>query len=142
MANASVALIPTTTVTTATTITGDAYVFGNRTPEGVSFETIFAWGSGGTTAKTFIQTSLDGGLTWFDIANQAFTTAIASKVSAVSTAIAPGTQGVAATDGTLADNTVNNGVLGDRIRAKVITTGTYAGGTTIAVWASVRGTHR
>jgi len=53
--------------------------------------------------------------------------------------VVPGTQGVAATDGTLADNTANQGMIGDRIRAKLITTGTYAGGTTMAVWASLRG---
>ena len=45
-------------------------------------------------------------------------------------------------DGVLADNTAIQGVLGDRIRAKVISTGTYAGGTTIAVWVSLRGVQR
>lgn len=141
-ANPAINLLPATTITGATTVTGDVFVFGPRIPEGVSFESIFAWGSGGTTAKTYLQTSLDGGLTWFDIASQAFATAIASKVSAVSTAIAPGTQAFTPTDGSLTDNTVNNGVLGDRIRVKLVTTGTYAGGTTMAVWVALRGVKR
>jgi hypothetical protein len=46
---------------------------------------------------------------------------------------------VAATDGTSADNATVNGVLGDRVRVKYITTGTYSGATSIAVYAVAKG---
>lgn len=139
MANPSINLLPVATITTATTIVGPEYLFGPRAVESLAVEGIFVYGSGGTTAKVFVQTSLDGGATWFDVLNLAFLLATASKLGSVSTAVALGTQGAAAGDGALADNSANQGVLGDRVRVKVITTGTYAGGTTIAVWASLRG---
>jgi hypothetical protein len=142
MANTAIALLPTTTITTAATVTGDAYVLGPRDADGLIVESIFDYGSGGTTAKVFVQTSLDGGTTWIDIISHAFLLADLSKVSAVSTTIAPSSQAFAPSDGALADNTVVNGVLSDRIRVKLVTTGTYAGGTTIAVWASLRGVRR
>lgn len=142
MANTAIPLLPTTAITAAATVVGDAYVFGPRTPEGLVVESIFDYGSGGTTAKVFVQTSLDGGTTWFDVVSQAFATTDASKVSAVSTAIAPASQAFAPGDAALTDNTVVQGVLGDRIRAKLVTVGTYAGSTTIAVWASLRGAER
>ena len=36
-------------------------------------------------------------------------------------------------DGALADDLIQDGILGDMIRAKLTTTGTYAGGTTLNV---------
>jgi len=91
----------------------------------------FTYGSGGTSAKAWLQTSLDGGTSWIDIANFAFTTATATRVysldgTAVTTIYTP-------TDATLTDNTVKNGILGDKYRVKYTTTGTYAGSTTLAV---------
>lgn len=142
MANAAIALLPTTTITGAGTVTGDAYPFGNRVVEGFSVESIFVYGSGGTTAKVFVQTSFDGGTTWVDLASHAFALATASKVSAVTTGIAPASQAFAPTDGALTDNTIVQGVVGDRIRAKLITAGTYAGGTTVAVWVVLHGVRR
>lgn len=106
-------------------------------PTTVAVESIFVYGSGGTTAKVWVQTSLDNGATWFDIVSHAFTTASASKVSACSNRIAPASQGFTPGDGALADNTIIQGVFGELFRAKLTTTGTYAGGTTIAVWLTV-----
>lgn len=124
-------LLPTKTITTALTndLSGLGGASGVNIGPGAAylgFQGIFAWGSGGTTAKAWLQTSFDGGVTWFDIANMAFAVAILSKVGAVSSRIvaaAPATP----TDATLADNTINNGLLGDRVRVKLTTTGTYAG---------------
>jgi len=100
------------------------------------------YGSGGTTIKAWIQTSLDGGLTWFDVANMAFTTASASKIVGISayagTVLASSAVGVG-TDAGLADNTVIQGVLGDRFRMKLTTTGTYAGNTILNMSAMVKG---
>ncbi len=97
----------------------------------IAIEANFVYGSGGTTAKVWIQTSLDGGANWIDICNFAFTTSSARLVTTLSVADAAAT--ITPVDGTLADNTEVLGILGDMIRAKLTTTGTYAGGTTLNV---------
>lgn len=104
----------------------------------LTVEAILTYGSGGTSTKVWVQTSLDQGTTWIDVMCFAFTTSSASKVSAVvsTTALAAG---ATPTDGTLADNTILSGLLGDRIRLKYTTTGTYAGGTTLVVSAVAKG---
>ncbi len=95
----------------------------------------FTYGSGGTTAKFWVQTSFDKGTTWVDIANFAHTTASINRlynlkpetgITAILTCL----------DATLADNTAVDGVLGNRLRVKYTTTGTYAGSTTVAINAS------
>lgn len=102
-------------------------------------QAVFAYGAGGTTVKVWLQTSLDGATTWCDIMNFAFTTAAGNKVSAVTTAIAPATQGATPTDATLADNTINQGTIGSLFRVKYTTTGTYTGTTTITLNAILKG---
>jgi hypothetical protein len=99
---------------------------------------VFTYGSGGTNAKFWIQTSFDGGTTWIDIMNFAFLVATLQKVGSVCAyliAVAPATP----TDGTLADNTVNEGLLGSQFRVKYTSTGTYAGSTTISLNAILKG---
>ncbi len=91
----------------------------------------FAYGSGGTTAKVYIQTSFDDKETWMDIMSFAFTTSAAKQVLSVreETAI---TTAVAAADGALAAGAVS-GAIGKYLRAKIVTTGTYGGSTTVDV---------
>lgn len=119
-------------ITTAATVTGAI-----RYSPGLASLTVmadFVFGSGAAvTAKAYFQTSLDRGLTWIDIAAFAFTTTSATKISALSkfTALAAA---AAPTDGTLTDDTILDGLLGDRFRVKVISTGTYGGSTTLKVW--------
>ncbi len=84
------------------------------------------YGSGGTTFKVYLQTSVDGGNTWFDIACWAPTNANAKKGYNFS-ALTPVTTPVALTDGAMTDNTAQDGLLGDRVRLKKVSTGTYAG---------------
>lgn len=94
----------------------------------------FVYGSGGTSVKAWLQTSVDGGTSWYDIACFAFTTSTASKLHTVTVNPAtPMTAGSAPSDAALADNTVLNGPIGDRFRLKYTSVGTYAGGTTLAV---------
>ena len=129
-------LLPATTISTATTITGAAV--GVR--DGLlylSVQSTFTYGSGGTATKVYVQTSLDNGATWRDVACQTFTTAAAKKFSAVNgiTALAASQ---AVSDGALADDTILSGLLGDLYRVKVVTTGTYAGATSIAVSAVIQ----
>lgn len=96
----------------------------------------FLYGSGGTTVKAWVQTSFDGGANWIDIANFAFTTAALRKVAGLTVNVAA--THATPTDGTLADNTINNGLIGDRIRVKYTTTGTYGGATSLEIKAVLR----
>lgn len=89
------------------------------------------YGSGGTSVDVYVQTSVDGGATWVDIMEFNFLLASAIKISAVSTAVALAAA-TAPTDGTLAANSILNGLLGERIRLKYKSAGTYAG-TTLSV---------
>lgn len=101
-----------------------------------TIEARFAYGSGGTTAKAWVQVSPDDGATWIDIANFAFTTASATKVINLS-GLTPVTTAITPTDGAMADNTVQDGILASLMRVKVTTTGTYSN-TILSVKVSVR----
>jgi hypothetical protein len=106
----------------------------------VAFQVRFVYGSSGTTAKFWLQTTFDNGSTWCDIANLARTTASLNTV--VSTTLTSGTAlatPTTLTDGTLADNTIVQGLLGSQLRLKYTTTGTYAGSTTAFASAVVKG---
>jgi len=123
-----VELMPTTTITTA--VTG-GIVTGPRI-DGIVGMYVFAkftYGSDGTSAKFWVQTSFDGGASWADVVNFAFTTASAKKVAQV---IRVGANPVAVTDGTAADDTVA-GPPGQLWRVKYTTVGTYASSTTIRI---------
>lgn len=96
--------------------------------QALAFESKFVYGAGGTSVNVYLQSSLDGGTTWTDIANSSFATATASKAGAVSReGPAAGTPGATPTDGSIAADSVISGVLGDRVRAKVVVVGTYTG---------------
>ena len=49
-------------------------------PTLITLQGSLTYTSGGTTAKAWVQTSLDGGTNWFDLACFSFTTAAAVKV--------------------------------------------------------------
>jgi hypothetical protein len=130
-------ILPSTTITAAvagvtTGSVGMSLVGANV----LTVEAIFTYGSGGTTAKFWVQTKIAGG-NWTDIMSFAFTTASADKFSTVCNYIALA-GGTARTDAALADNTILNGLLGDQIQVKYTTTGTYAGGTTIQLIATTK----
>ena len=101
----------------------------------ITIEGSLTYGSGGTNVKAFVQTSLDGGSTFIDIMCLAYTTASLRKVANVtrSTATAPATPSV----GAMSDNTQLSGIIGDIIRIQVVTTGTYAGSTTLDIFAEM-----
>ena len=105
--------------------------------EGMSSVTLHAklvYGSGGTACLVVVQTSLDQGASWIDVCRFDFATANASKTANLSAGSAAAVASVAALG---AEGKVD-GVLGDRLRAKITTTGTYAGNTAVSVRASVR----
>jgi hypothetical protein len=114
---------------------------GTYTSDGVSIpmaasviacQAIFARGGGGTTTDVFLQTSLDNGSTWIDIAQFALATTTVTKVSAVRPYIAMAA-GVTPSDGGLSDNTILDGLIGDRLRVKTVVVGTYSGTSTLAI---------
>lgn len=88
------------------------------------------FGSGGTTIIGKIQTSLNQGNTWIDIARFDFASTGLEKVMNLTTGaavISPYTAIDLAAEGGI------NGILGDRLRAIVTSTGTYAGSTVLAL---------
>ena len=131
-ADVALALLAETVLTTAVTGQAGAERFLPVGTKALAVQVNFTYGSGGTSAKLYVQTSLDKGLTWIDIACVALTTASARRASVVHlmTALAPA---ITPADGALADNTILNGILGDRVRTKLTTVGTYAGNTRIQV---------
>lgn len=100
----------------------------------VSLTARLAYGSGGSGVAGKVQTSLDGGTTWLDVAFFSFSTASATKRANLSgmTPVAVAAYADLSADG------VNDGLIGDRLRAVVTSTGTYAGSTVLSIIASVR----
>jgi hypothetical protein len=103
----------------------------------VSLQVRFAYGSGGTKVTVYVQTSLDQGASWIDIACVTFTTASGNKALNLS-GLTPKTTAATPTDGAMTDDTALDGILGDRLRCKVVSTGTYAGSSSLAVRAACR----
>lgn len=125
-------VLDTLAITTAVTaVNSTAVSLGAGTPGEVSIQIDFVYGSGGTSGKVWVQTSLDGGTTWCDIANMTFLLASKSRIMNLSAHTVIATP-YAATDGTLADDTVKDGILGPIYRTKLTTIGTYAA-TTLTV---------
>ena len=121
-------------ITTAATQVGDV-VDDLSGALAVTLSARLAYGSGGTSCYAVVETSLDQGVTWVQIARFDFTTSGLQKVMTVS-GLTP--RIAAATAGSLAADTALDGTLGDRLRATVVSTGTYAGSTVVSVRASVR----
>lgn len=107
-------------------------------PTNMVVQCTFTYGSGGTSADAWVQTSFDGGTTWTDVANCHFTTASArslynlSSATAVTTAYTP-------TDGSLSANTAKDGLIGPLWRVKYTTAGTYGATTTLRIDAFANG---
>jgi hypothetical protein len=101
-------------------------------PSNLDAEAQFTYGSGGTTVDAWLQTSIDGGVSWIDIAQFHFTTSSAKFVFNLN-GQTPVTTEYTPTDGTLASNTAKDGLLGPTFQLKLASTGTYAGNTTLRV---------
>jgi hypothetical protein len=93
----------------------------------------FTYGSGGTTCSVVVQIALDT-VNWIDVARFDFTTSSLAKRCNLSglTPVAVGSVATLGSEGQL------DGILGDRVRAKITSTGTYAGNTSVSVRAVVR----
>lgn len=110
------------------------FIAGLGGMESVTLWAVFDYGSGGATASVIVQTSLDQGVNWIDVCRFDFTTADRKAHATVGVFSASAVAALAAisTEGKL-DN-----ILGDRLRAKVTSTGTYAGNTHISIRGHVR----
>jgi hypothetical protein len=127
-----ISLLPALAISTAVSATATTPVTVLSGMKYLAVQANFLYGADGTTVKAYVQTSLDGGSTWLDIMSFAFATTAVNKVSAVVATTALAAAGTP-TDGSLADNTILNGLLGDRIRVKYVTTGTYSGATSLEI---------
>jgi len=113
------------TLTEGTSAANVAQAFWDRLAgiNGLTLVAAFTYGSGGTTAVVTVDTALGAGGVWTPVARFDFATASATKQLVLSrTGIA-----AAASAAPGADAAIN--LLGDRFRARLTTTGTYAGGT-------------
>jgi hypothetical protein len=129
MINAGIFSLGDFTITTAGTQTGD-WVEDLDGLAAMTTQIRLAYGSGGTDISAYLQTSLDQGTTAIDIACVTFGTAGATKVlanSAITT-----NSSITPTNGSAPDGTLLEGVLGDRVRLKIVSTGTYAGQTVLS----------
>jgi len=95
-------------------------------------QSVFVRGGGGTSCDVFVQTSVDNGSTWIDIIQFAFTTTTVTKISGVRPYVALAAN-VTPTDGALSDNTILDGLIGDRLRVKTVVVGTYSSTSTLDV---------
>jgi hypothetical protein len=88
---------------------------------------IFTYGSGGTTADAYVQTSIDGGNSWIDVAHCSYATASLKGIYNV-VSNTPHATAVVPTDGSgPTANTANDGIIGSMWRVKYVTVGTYVG---------------
>ena len=127
-------LLPITTITTPGTVIGTPILLPGGSKELTAIAD-FVFGSGGVSVKCFVQTLI--GQTWMDIMNLFFTTASEIDVGVVHEYEPANPNPFTPTDGTMGNDTIKNGVLGLNVRIKLITLGTYAGGTTIRVDGNV-----
>lgn len=118
------------TVTTAGTANGTPQT-GLEGIIALSWNLRLAWGGGGTSIKAYLQTSLDQGTTWIDIACIAMLAASLHRVVNLS-GLTPKTTLITPTDGALADDSCVDGILGDRFRTKLVSVGTYASSTVVS----------
>jgi hypothetical protein len=124
------------TLTTAVNpaLTTPVFQFKSQTgeaPNRLTCQCTFTYGSGGTTADVYLQTSFDSGVTWCDVMNfHALTTSLTSVFNL--SALTP-VAIFAPQDGAISANTLKDGVVGDRLRVKYKSSGTYAASTSLRV---------
>jgi hypothetical protein len=139
-------LLSPTVITTAGTVSGSPFQIRTGPQQNggalsMAFQKSFTYGSGGTTVDTYVQTSFDGGNTWADVIHFAQNTTSSDArpfvawVNNLTASAAP----AATTDGTQTVNTTTAGMFGLWWRVKFVSVGTYAGNTTLTVWASCAG---
>ena len=131
-------LLPAVVITAAVTAVVDGpRVMDLDRARGVLLWADLVYGSSGTNIKVWVQSSADGGVSWHDVACFAFTTASKRRMFNLSARTAVASIATP-TEGTMADDTSVDGLLGDRLRVKYTSTGTYAGASTLTISAVTR----
>lgn len=125
------------TITTAQTASLKTSVGNLARMKALAIYFNFTYGSGGTSVDAYVQTSFDEGTTWVDIAEFSGTTSSAKRIYNLS-ALTPVTTIYTPTDGSMSANTSKDGVLGHMLRVKFTSVGTYAGTSTMQVYAVAR----
>src|SRR3990167_1869141 len=131
------AAVTNSVITTASDANGatQAYIDDLDGMLSATIQANFTYGSGGTTVRLMIETSLDQGTTWIEGWRGLFGTA--SEENGINLfALTPKTSPV--TPAALSDDTCLDGIFGPRWRAKITSTGTYAGNTSLAVRLNAR----
>lgn len=95
----------------------------------------FIHGTGGTAVRAYLQTTIDQGRTWIDIASRLF--GVTSQYEAFNISKLEPVEGITPTDGSLTDDTTLQGILGDELRLLVRVTGTYGGQTMLTARVNV-----
>lgn len=115
-------------ITAAVALTATTSVKGLDGMRALDLLGSFSATTSGTSVDGYVQTTFDSGLNWVDIAQFNYSSLSSSGLkffslddTAVTTIYTP-------TSGSLADDTVKNGVLGDELRVQYVTVGTYTGG--------------
>ncbi|QOG20458.1 hypothetical protein [Bradyrhizobium sp. SEMIA] len=99
----------------------------------VSLEAAFKQGSGGATLSAIVMTTFDDGQSWRHVARFDFTTSSATKLANIQ---ASGVKAVTAY-ADLASEGVNDGMLGDQLAVKILTSGSYSNAS-LSIRAAVR----
>lgn len=118
-------------ITTAATVNGSAFRLQRRNGyRGLVCQVNFTYGSGGTTVDVTLQTSFDGGSTWTDFYHATqFTTASGRRGAVLPGVTATSSSADLDLTATQAAGHSVDGLLGDQVRARVVSTGTYAAST-------------
>jgi hypothetical protein len=130
-----------TTATVVTSSSGDdgttiAYIDGLDGMLGATLQANFNWGAGAGTLKVLWEVSLDQGQTWIEVCRMAF--AAASEENIVNLSGLTPVTGVY-TPAALSDDSVKDGVFGDRWRARILKAGAdYTGNTSLSLRMNAR----
>lgn len=124
-------------VTTALTASAQTAITDLDGIEGANLVAELLGGTGGTTVVAVVQTTFDDGATWYDIARFDFNTADSPPAEGLKSCVVQTEAAKAVTTyAALAVEGVNDGLLGNQLRAVVTSTGTYTS-TTLSVRAAV-----
>jgi hypothetical protein len=133
--------LPLTTAISQATA-GPSFQFqqqSGQAPTRLTVQFALTWGSGGTSVDCYLQTSLDGGTSWVDIAN--FHGTMSSLISIANFNAQTVVALFSPTDASIASNTVKDGIPGSHLRCKYKSSGTYASTTLIVTVDSDRLAH-
>lgn len=125
-------LLNLTGIAAAIGVTATSPVKFSAPPRSLAVQANFTYDSGGTSVDAYLQTTVDGGVTWTDIAQFHFTTASARFLYNLNSQT-PVTTEYTPTDGTLSANTAKDGILGPQFRVKYKSTGTYGGASALSI---------